>query len=787
MVDLSEYPTEGVQVTAFTGTPSAFREVADRPALAQLELAAALECVAAFAAGPHGAERVRARRPVADLQWIRSELDRVRQLSDLLGRGDGFRPEAVASVERVLSVLAADGAVLEGPELAELRRTLEAMHLVSAELRRIAKEAPAVAALAVELPPRELTRLLAGALEPDGAVRDGASPQLARARRKVRDTRARLVALLDGLLRSLGPQHAPPEGTVTVRGGRYVIPVFRESRTRAGGIVHGESGSGATLFVEPAAAVEVGNELAEAEAEEARAVLAVLRDLTATLRPEADRIASGWEMCVAADDVYARARYGSEVKGSAPRLAPAPAALGIRNCRHPLLLAELGHAVPFDLELTDAETAVIISGPNTGGKTVLLKAIGLVAALTQSGVIPPVGEGTELPVFQRIFSDIGDRQSIAESLSTFSGHLQNLKAMLQGADAASLVLLDELGSGTDPFEGGALAAAVIVALVARHSLTIATTHLSQLKELATTSTGVVNASLRFDGEEMRPTYELVKGVPGRSYGLAIARRLGLPDDVLAEAESRRPAQERSLDELLAQVEATSAALALREREVAEREESIQGARGDLEALREELETRAAGLSERERELQRSAREQARAFLLQARKRVEEALGMARAAVSEASAKEARRLVEEGVKSESEAVKKLKEAAEKKGWKVSGEWDMVRGGSGAPTPTASQKPSTHRAPRTSHRESAAPASEVDLRGMTGDEAEVVLLRALDDAILAELPHLRIIHGKGTGALRVRVGQLLKADRRVRSFALAPAQQGGSGVTIAEFQP
>jgi DNA mismatch repair protein MutS2 len=605
----------------------------------------------------------------------------------------------------------------------------------------------------------------------------------------VRETRSRLVALLESILRSLGP-HAPTDATVTVRGGRYVIPVLRESRGRAGGIVHGESGSGATLFVEPSAAVEVGNDLAEAESQEARAVHAVLRRLTGLLRPHAALIAAGWEMCVAADDLYARARYSQESHGWAPRIGAAADGLRIRRCRHPLLLAELGNAIPFDLELNPSETAVIISGPNTGGKTVLLKAIGLVAALTQSGVIPPVGEGTVLPIFTGIFADIGDRQSIAASLSTFSAHLQTLKSVLSTADAGSLVLLDELGSGTDPFEGGALAAAVILALVGRRALTIATTHLSQLKELATSTAGVVNASMRFDGEDMRPTYELVKGVPGRSYALAIARRLGLPADVLATAEARRPAQERSLDELLAQVEATSAELTRREQEAEEREASVREARQDLESLRADLQERAAALAEREKELERAGREQARQFLLQARKRVEDALGMARAAVTEASAKEARRLVEEGVKSENDAVRKLKEAAEQKGWTIKGGSRESDVGSRGATPTTNKpnvipwKPEG-RKPTTDDRLPTAVVSEVDLRGMTGDEAESAVLRALDDAIINELPALRIIHGKGTGALRARVSQILKADRRVTGFQLAPAQQGGTGVTIAEL--
>ncbi len=780
-----------MQVRTLTGTPSPFPGVASEVVLAQLEFGAVLDVVAAFAAGPLGAAAVRARRPVADADLVGGELERVDALARLLRQGDPFRPEPVADLAPVLSLLAVPGAVAEGPALADLQRALAAMQLVGRELGRVAREAPALAGLVIELPPPALAKTLASALEADGTVKDTASPAVARARRAVRDARAKLVAYLEGLVRSLGA-HVPPDAVVTVRGGRYVIPVLRESRARVSGIVHGESGSGATLFVEPGAAVELGNDLAEAEGDEARAVHALFRQLTDAVRPHAAQVEAGWRMCIAADDLYARARAAVEWQAQRPRLEPSRSAFAIRQGRHPLLIAELGlaAAVPFDLDLEAGEHALVISGPNTGGKTVLLKAIGLHVVLAQAGVIPPAGDGTTLPVLTGVFADIGDRQSIAESLSTFSAHVATLKSVLDGADAGSLVLLDEMGSGTDPAEGAALAAAALTALVRRGSLTVATTHLSRLKELATTTPGVVNASLRFDGESMRPTYELVKGVPGGSYGLAIARRLGLPADLLADAEARRSDRERSLDALLAEMEAKTSALATREREADERERAAREGRADLEALRAELEARRAEVERETRELERSGREQARRFLLDARQRVEEALGLARAAMTEATAREARRLVEDGVRAEAEAVKKLKDAAAAKGWKIGerekgkrergkGEGQTEPGRAGHPEPvhglpSHSPFPIPH-----------SPSSEVDLRGLTGDEAEAALVRALDHAILDDLPSLRVIHGKGTGALRARVGAVLKADRRVSGFRLAPAHLGGTGVTVVEF--
>jgi len=300
--------------------------------------------------------------------------------------------------------------------------------------------------------------------------------------------------------------------------------------------------------------------------------------------------------------------------------------------------------IPFDLELFPDEFTILVSGPNTGGKTVLIKAVGLLALMAQSGIVPPIGPHSALPVFTEVFADIGDRQSIAASLSTFSAHVAVLRQILDGAGAGSLVLLDEIGSGTDPAEGGALAAATLKTLTRRRSITLATTHLGALKQLAAETVGIVNASLQFDAETLTPTYRLLKGVPGRSYGLAIARRLGIADEVLKEAERAVPDAERTLDRLLAEVEARNRSLEERSGELDVREEQLERERqslANLQALENELHLRGKALD-------KDAREKARAYLLEARKTVEAALAQARAAVTEATAKEARRIVEEAI-------------------------------------------------------------------------------------------------------------------------------------------
>ena len=403
-----------------------------------------------------GADSVCRRIPSPSVDEVREELATVAELLDIIAGGDAFLPENISDVLPLLEQLKVPGSVLEGSQLSELGQVIAAIVNMAQQLQRLSTDHPRIAALAVGPPPRSLGNRLKAAIAPDGSVQDAASSELAQARRRLRSTRRRLVDKLQDLMGELSSNVAG--GEVTQRSSRYVIPVRREARSKIKGIVHSESGSGATLFVEPQEAIHLGNELSACEALESRAVIRVLRELTDLVRSHGDEIEDGWRMCVRVDDLFARARYALDVGAVVPTVVPAPAPLVIRQGRHPLLLAEMDGVVPFDLHTEDGETVVVVSGPNTGGKTVLLKAVGLIHALAQAGVVPPVGEGTRLPVFERIYADIGDHQSIAASLSTFSGHLEVLKGVLDSADDRSLVLLDEFGTGTDPSEGAALAA-----------------------------------------------------------------------------------------------------------------------------------------------------------------------------------------------------------------------------------------------------------------------------------------------------------------------------------------
>ncbi len=809
----------GVSAGGTADTPLPFLASAwETDTLDTLEFAAVLERVAHYAAGPVAAARVKARRPSIDADAINSALRTVAEAAALVRSGDGLTIDAAPEAGSVLKRLHLDGSVLEAGELVPVRRLLSVARSTAGELRRVRDEAPRVAALLEPLPDASLARRLDATVDHDGRLLDSASPALGSARRAVHQARGVLIRKLESLLRSVGDEG----GSVTVRGGRYVIPVRRDNRSRPAGIIHDESASQGTLFIEPTAVVELGNALREAEVAEERATLKVLRDVTAELRPHKDDLVLALEMCVAADELQARAGYAAHVDGHCPVVGDGRAThaspLRIRDGRHPLLLDGDMPVVPFSLLLEAGERTVLVSGPNTGGKTVLLKAVGLFSAMAQSGIIPPVGPNSSLPLFHSCFADIGDHQSIAANLSTFSAHLNALRHILQEAGPDSLVLIDEMGSGTDPAEGAALAGAALSALTRRGVTTLATTHLGALKQLPERLPEVVNGSLQFDAVSLEPTYRFQKGIPGRSYGLAIGRRLGLDPAVLAEAEADLPDVERHLDTLLAKVEK-------REQEVARLEVRLAEQRADIDLRDQRTSASEAGLAERtkslddrERQVERDARTRAKAYLLEARRRVEQALGMARAAVDEATAREARRLVEEGVQAEAKALAGTKPPQDQTqlldepvvvGSRVrlvsglvgqvverrrDGKWVIVVGsvrtvvvsqdivgaveGKGpARTPAAPER-------RPVATETA--ALEIDLRGMTGDEAQAATVSAVDGSILTEQPFLRIIHGMGTGVVRDRVRRVLEGDSRVLKFKYAERQDGGTGVTIVEFE-
>ena len=792
-------------------------------ALAVVQYPEALGVVAGYASSNLGAQALRAFEPATSKIWIETELRRVEEMAALLVRSEQWAMPRIPDVRAALRKAAVAGAALDGSELNELAVLLHAAKAVKAVVQRQQEHWPLLAELARPLVTLDrLEQQIAQAIDDGGDVRDHASRELTRVRRELRGARARIVEQLEHYMAALPTRFQVQDASVSIREGRYVIPVRREGRSEIGGIVHDESATGGTLFIEPPVAIDLMNRLRELEIAETREVQRILRELTAAVYPHAEEMRVTLEQLVLLDTLYARARYAAAHGGYRPGLQEAERRdYRVFHARHPLLLAHaqanpqvVGDVVSFELVLEADERTLLVSGPNTGGKTVLLKAVGLISLLTQSGIIPPVGPGSLLPVFDDVFADIGDEQSIEASLSTFSAHLKNLREILEHADDRSLVLIDEMGSGTDPTEGGALAQAILVSLTRRCALTIATTHLGQLKLLPGVEPGVVNASLQFDAAELRPTYRLQKGIPGRSYGLAIARRLGFPPQVLAAAEAHLPEQEREMGRLIAELEEKEAALA---DALAQTERD----RIDLAALRTEIEEKRAALKQRERDAERRARQQARDLLLNAREEVEQTIRELRTAVADQTSQEevkeaartARRRIEETVRAQADKMPDEDAPAVQSGGVEVGATVQVtatgalgtvielrdgraiveigglrmqvpvRGLVRVPEPQKT-KPAMH--VRSWNESDFDAAPEINLIGKRADEAIAELTPAIDAAIRADLASLRIVHGKGTGALRAVVAQTLKADPRIKSYRSGTHTEGGAGVTVAELR-
>lgn len=812
-------------------------------ALDAIEYPRVLELIGRLASSEPGADRVRALSPFTVPEAVNAALAISDEMIGFVMADPGWSPPPIPDVGTALRRLAIEGSILGPEELRALGVLLASSRRCRRELR--SGESDMRASLA-ELAGRlirapDVQARLSKSFDEAGQLADGASTELKKLRSDLRSSRRDLVARLERYLDGLPDRTRVADASVTVRSGRYCVPVRREGRSEVGGIIHDESGTHQTLFVEPPMAIQPMNRIRELELAEAREVTRILRDLSDLVRPLADEMRTSLDVLAEVDSLYARARYALSHGGVRPEMFAAadPEEYHIVGARHPLLLAGEEPVVPFDLTVGPEERVILISGPNAGGKTVLLKAIGLISALAQSGIVPPVRPGTRLPVFRRLFAVVGDEQSIEASLSTFSAHVAHLRSILEHADAESLILVDEVGANTDPAEGAALAAAVLLELAGQARLTVATTHLGELKALAEENPRVVNASLQFDAGRLRPSFLLRRDRPGRSYALEIAERLGLPEAVLSAARDRLSGEERALEELLSNLEAREAEL--------ERLRGEAGAEGAAAArLREELESRLDDVERRERDLKREGRRGAEAYLLAARKEVEAAIDRLEAEYASlgpdggtpeqrrAAASTARADVEEALRaaradpmetSESHGAPaateppRVGDVVSLRSLEGSGRVIEVRGANivietggvrltvpisdvrGSPPDDDGSEgrfdPSTASARARSSPDRAISSvpgdrprldavTEVDLRGLRADEVAGVLLPAIDAAVVGALGRLTIIHGKGTGALRQVVGELVRADGRVASSRMGTAKEGGAGVTIIEIQ-
>jgi DNA mismatch repair protein MutS2 len=779
---------------------------------AVLELGAALSSLAQYARSAAAKERLLGRAPMGRLAEARAEQELLADLLTLRTVDDAPPWEAAPEVTALLSRLETAGVSLRGEELWSIRMLLDRTAAVTGWLsKRRREEIPGLGRLLEPLDPLPaLHRELSAALEPGGEVRDDASPDLGRIRRQIRAIRDRLSARLGALLRSL----QAPESFVTLREGRYAIAVPGSHRRQVPGTVLGHSGSGATLFVEPREAAEENSELLERSLDEIREVERVLRALTARAARDRDVLARNLDRLTALDAAHAACEWARGAGAALPELTE-ERRLVLRGARHPLLLersrrGEMEAPTPLDLELGGKTRMLLVTGPNMGGKTVALKTAGLTVLLAMAGLPVPARSGTVVPWFDRVICDIGDEQSVLADVSTFLSHLRRVSEAVTRATPESLVLLDELGSGTDPTEGAALGQAVLERLVERGCLTLATTHHGALKAFAQESPGVRNASMAFDEETHRPLFALVVGMPGRSRALQVAERFGMDSEVLRRAEALMPQGERDLSALLeelgrvrAEVVAERAALAETQARLSAREQDLARAQTRLEEERRER--KQAELSAR-RDLLRALenqideyRKRLRADRKASHATLDEARGFARR-VSEAidSETEARRAPARGVPADTirEGERVYVPSLEAEGTALTApDGDgRVRVRIGAATAVLplrqlrrlAAEPATpaerKRGPLPALPDRPEVKTEIDVRGYDAEDAIAAVERFLEDAHMGGIERARIIHGKGKGILRERMKDWLKKNDLVKEFRLGEIQEGGTGVTI-----
>jgi len=654
-----------------------------------------------------------------------------------------------------------------------------------------------------------------------GEILDTASPELARIRSSLRTAHNRLLDRLNGLLTSQKYGNAIREPIITMRDGRYVIPVRADARGAVGGIVHDSSSSGVTVFIEPLETVELNNAWRQLQRDEEHEIERILRQLSNVVALNADPLQRTVGGLAEFDFQLAKARFSFDLDANSPTIADenAPCRIVLQHARHPLLA---GNVVPIDIALGEDYRVLVITGPNTGGKTVALKTVGLLTLMAQAGLHIPADRTSVVSVFSQLFADIGDEQSIAQSLSTFSSHMKNVIDMFARVTPDSLVLLDEMGAGTDPTEGAALARSIVATLLDRGPLTVATTHYSELKSFAYTTPGVENASVEFNVETLSPTYRLLIGVPGRSNALAIAERLGLPGGIVGRARSYLTPQEVQVDELLGQIkDERDAAEAARAAAVAEQQQAEQLRRVAQETLREaerarvaareaalsELEGELTGIREELRRLGRDREQVAvtREWLRQAETRATE-LGQSVRQVRAArpaprptgpapvALRPGDRVIVASLGQQGDVLE-LRDGDEAE--VQVGTFRLRRPLSDLTRLSRNQVRTVERESRTSTPRRAPAVSivpargetvplDIDVRGMRAMEAEETLERYLNDAYLASLPFVRIIHGKGTGALRQAIRQFLAQHPLVAGTEGERDQQGGEGVTIARLR-
>jgi DNA mismatch repair protein MutS2 len=791
-------------------------------ALRALEFDRIVEAVKTFALTPMGTERLSRLQPSIDPQRVADLLAHTTEAARFLAANGMLPLRASDDLPQILAALAVEGRVLEALRLLALAAFLDSLDESRTAIRRAPGSFPRLDAISGGAASfKSETAATRDKIDPSGEVVDHASPELKAIRERLRKQRTRLRSTLESYLRGKETAKHLQDQVVTERNGRYVLVVKAEHRSAIPGIVHGSSTSGASLYLEPLSTVEINNDIVALQEQEHQEVLRILLALTDAFRTRRDDMQQTIEAATELDVVQARARFSESIDGIEPMLTT-DGRFELLAARHPLL----ARAVPVTIKVVPPATVLLITGPNTGGKTVALKTAGLLALMAQAGLRIPAADGSRVPVFQSLFADIGDEQSIEASLSTFSAHIANIVSMDRSLVTPALVLLDEVGSGTDPIEGGALGVAIVDHFRKRGATIIATSHFDQLKTYASTAEGVTSAAFGFHADTFAPTYELLYGSPGRSLALEIAGRLGLNPAVVTHARENLSAREAQLAEHLAKIDRDMRALE-HEHRLAARE------REEVEAAGARMRQREDALRQREETFRRRLNEELDTQVRQARREIDDVIadlkaktttiaqdagrhtvttgdtgavrGDARAAVERVvthllqpsaplpatpagngrEPKVGDRVIVGGFGLEGVVTSLHDGAAEvdvrgKRMRASARDLSVVDGSGPGSNVTARVQVNVELQPR------GATPSDLNVIGCSVDEAIARAERFLDESLLTDQRTVRLIHGYGTGQLKRALSGFLQQHPLVARFATAPPEQGGGGVTVVELK-
>ncbi|MDD6218720.1 MAG: endonuclease MutS2 [Selenomonadaceae bacterium] len=714
------------------------------------------------------------------------------------------------------------GSILEPAELLDILSTMYAMRAVKKFFKELEAEAPLMKAAAHNIEIMgQLERNLENTIDEHGVLRDDASIELKRIRREMKVSQARIKDHLANILHSAEYQKYFQEAIVTMRGDRYVVPIKQEYRQYFPGIVHDQSATGATVFIEPMAVVNLNNDVKQLVSAERHEIERILRDMSQQIRRCDEQLLTNCEIIADIDFAFAKAALAYELQATEPVINDEGRTCLI-GARHPLI--DRTRVVPIDISLGEKYSMLLITGPNTGGKTVSMKTLGLMVLMAQAGLFLPAESGSEIAVYNTIYADIGDEQSIEQSLSTFSAHMTHLVDILSKVESDDLLLLDELGAGTDPEEGAALAMAILEQLLKINASVLATTHYSELKTFAFSQAGIENACVEFDVKTLRPTYRLLTGIPGASNAFAISRRLGLSESLIIRAKQLIQADHAQFEQVINQLEKEKLLYEQMNADIMLRQQRAEQLEAKAEAVR-------ADLSKRKAEIIRKAKDEGAAMVRRARRESEEVikqlkeqfndLGIQKRqqAIQEARdrlAQEAER-VRPGLVSEKAYNKKIDPSSispgdivyvtklDQKGSVISVHGKELEVQLGAMKMNVkmsackfvSKAPAeTQSSPKTLPRKRKRKESfigkvqeahrEIDIRGLMVNEAEVILGKFIDDSVMAGLSQVLIIHGKGTGALRKGIHEYLKRHRNVDNFNFADMSEGGTGATLVDLK-